>query len=144
MITFTPILLSSKLWEIDGELIGPGGVIEKKKWKIIEDPWENNFILFSNVGVLPISPSLRIIEPDKNFWKDKQQVLGLITPLINEKRQGKPKNSGSFTQSMVLQNWIFKSDNCHLCWEKILMPAWIINTEKKQLIHGISGKEISM
>ena len=106
-ISYTPILLSSKLWEVDGELLGPGGFIEKKKWKIIEDPWENNFILFSNVNVLSLSPSLRIIEPIKNFWKDKSEVLDLIAPLINEKRQGKPKNAGSFTQSMVLQNWNF-------------------------------------
>jgi len=143
-ITYTPILLSSKLWEIDGELIGPEGLIEKKKWKIIEDPWENNFILFSNLDVLSHSPSLRIIEPNKNLWKDKLQVMDLIGPLINEKRQGKPKNAGLFTQSMALQNWNFKSDNCHLHWKKILMPAWIVNTENKQLIHGISGKEITM
>ena len=96
------------------------------------------------MDVLSLSPSLRIIEPNKNFWKDKSQVIDLIGPLINEKRQEKPKNAGSFTQSMVLQNWIFKSINCHLYWKKILMPAWIINTEKRQLIHGISGKEISM
>ena len=39
---------------------------------------------------------------------------------------------------------IFKSDNCHLFWKKILMPAWIVNSENKRLVHGISGKEIYM
>ncbi|MFL2957291.1 MAG: hypothetical protein ACJZ4Z_00670 [Candidatus Thalassarchaeaceae archaeon] len=143
-ITYSPILLSSKLWEVDGELIGPDGSVEKKRWKIIEDPWENNFTMFSNVEVLPISPSLRIIEPNINFWKDKSQIIDIIAPLINEKRQGKPKNAGLFTQSMILQNWNFKSDSCNLYYKKILIPAWILNTENRQLIHGISGKKLSM
>ena len=142
-ITYSPILLSSKLWEVDGELIGPDGSVEKKRWKIIEDPWENNFTMFSNVEVLPISPSLRIVEPNINFWKDKSQIIDIIAPLINEKRQGKPKNAGLFTQSMVLQNWNFKTDSCNLYYKKILIPAWILNTENRQLIHGISGKTLS-
>ena len=142
-IRYSPILLSSKLWEVDGELIGPDGSVEKKRWKIIEDPWENNFTMFSNVEVLSISPSLRIIEPNINFWKDKSQIIDIITPLINEKRQGKPKNAGLFTQSMVLQNWNFKTDSCNLYYKKILIPAWILNTENRQLIHGISGKTLS-
>ena len=142
-ITYSPILLSSKLWEVDGELIGPDGSVEKKKWKIIEDPWENNFTMFSNVEVLPISPSLRIVEPNINFWKDKSQIIDIIAPLINEKRQGKPKNAGLFTQSMVLQNWNFKTDSCNLYYSKILIPAWTLNTENRQLIHGISGKKLS-
>ena len=142
-IRYSPILLSSKLWEVDGELIGPDGSVEKKRWKIIEDPWENNFTMFSNVEVLSISPSLRIIEPNINFWKDKSQIIDIIAPLINEKRQGKPKNAGLFTQSMVLQNWNFKTDSCNLYYKKILIPAWILNTENRQLIHGISGKTLS-
>lgn len=142
-ITYSPILLSSKLWEVDGELIGPDGSVEKKRWKIIEDPWENNFTMFSDVKVLPISPSLRIVEPNINFWKDKSQIIDIIAPLINEKRQGKPKNAGLFTQSMVLQNWNFKTDSCNLYYKKILIPAWILNTENRQLIHGISGKTLS-
>jgi len=142
-ITYSPILLSSKLWEVDGELIGPDGSVEKKRWKIIEDPWENNFTMFSNVEVLPISPSLRIVEPNINFWKDKSQIIDIIAPLINEKRQGKPKNAGLFTQSMVLQNWNFKTDSCNLYYKKILIPAWSLNTENRQLIHGISGKTLS-
>ena len=142
-ITYSPILLSSKLWEVDGELIGPDGSVEKKRWKIIEDPWENNFTMFSNVEVLPISPSLRIVEPNIDFWKDKSQIIDIIAPLINEKRQGKPKNAGLFTQSMVLQNWNFKTDSCNLYYKKILIPAWILNTENRQLIHGISGKTLS-
>ena len=142
-ITYSPILLSSKLWEVDGELIGPDGSVEKKRWKIIEDPWENNFTMFSNVEVLPISPSLRIVEPNINFWKDRSQIIDIIAPLINEKRQGKPKNAGLFTQSMVLQNWNFKTDSCNLYYKKILIPAWILNTENRQLIHGISGKTLS-
>ena len=142
-ITYSPILLSSKLWEVDGELIGPDGSVEKKRWKIIEDPWENNFTMFSNVEVLSISPSLRIVEPNINFWKDKSQIIDIIAPLINEKRQGKPKNAGLFTQSMVLQNWNFKTDSCNLYYKKILIPAWILNTENRQLIHGISGKTLS-
>jgi hypothetical protein len=141
-ITYSPILLSSKLWEVDGELIGPDGSVEKKRWKIIEDPWENNFTMFSNVEVLPISPSLRIVEPNINFWKDKSQIIDIIAPLINEKRQGKPKNAGLFTQSMVLQNWNFKTDSCNLHYKKLLIPAWILNTENRQLIHGISGKKL--
>lgn len=142
-VTYSPILLSSKLWEVDGELIGPDGSVEKKRWKIIEDPWENNFTMFSNVEVLPISPSLRIVEPNIDFWKDKSQIIDIIAPLINEKRQGKPKNAGLFTQSMVLQNWNFKTDSCNLYYKKILIPAWILNTENRQLIHGISGKTLS-
>ncbi|MGB1435597.1 MAG: hypothetical protein ACPG68_01825 [Candidatus Thalassarchaeaceae archaeon] len=142
-VTYSPILLSSKLWEVDGELIGPDGSVEKKRWKIIEDPWENNFTMFSNVEVLPISPSLRIFEPNIDFWKDKSQIIDIIAPLINEKRQGKPKNAGLFTQSMVLQNWNFKTDSCNLYYKKILIPAWILNTENRQLIHGISGKTLS-
>ena len=142
-ISYSPILLSSKLWEVDGELIGPDGSVEKKRWKIIEDPWENNFTMFSNVEVLPISPSLRIVEPNIDFWKDKSQIIDIIAPLINEKRQGKPKNAGLFTQSMVLQNWNFKTDSCNLYYKKILIPAWILNTENRQLIHGISGKTLS-
>ena len=142
-ITYSPILLSSKLWEVDGELIGPDGSVEKKRWKIIEDPWENNFTMFSNVEVLPISPSLRIVEPNIDFWKDKSQIIDIIAPLINEKRQGKPKNAGLFTQSMVLQNWNFKTDSCNLYYKKILIPAWSLNTENRQLIHGISGKTLS-
>jgi hypothetical protein len=141
-ITYSPILLSSKLWEVDGELIGPDGSVEKKRWKIIEDPWENNFTMFSNVEVLPISPSLRIVEPNIKFWKDKSQIIDIIAPLINEKRQGKPKNAGLFTQSMVLQNWNFKTDSCNLHHKKLLIPAWILNTENRQLIHGISGKKL--
>ena len=142
-VSYSPILLSSKLWEVDGELIGPDGSVEKKRWKIIEDPWENNFTMFSNVEVLPISPSLRIVEPNIDFWKDKSQIIDIIAPLINEKRQGKPKNAGLFTQSMVLQNWNFKTDSCNLYYKKILIPAWILNTENRQLIHGISGKTLS-
>ena len=142
-VSYSPILLSSKLWEVDGELIGPDGSVEKKRWKIIEDPWENNFTMFSNVEVLSISPSLRIVEPNINFWKDKSQIIDIIAPLINEKRQGKPKNAGLFTQSMVLQNWNFKTDSCNLYYKKILIPAWILNTENRQLIHGISGKTLS-
>lgn len=142
-VTYSPILLSSKLWEVDGELIGPDGSVEKKRWKIIEDPWENNFTMFSNLEVLPISPSLRIVEPNIDFWKDKSQIIDIIAPLINEKRQGKPKNAGLFTQSMVLQNWNFKTDSCNLYYKKILIPAWILNTENRQLIHGISGKTLS-
>ena len=142
-VSYSPILLSSKLWEVDGELIGPDGSVEKKRWKIIEDPWENNFTMFSNVEVLSISPSLRIVEPNINFWKDKSQTIDIIAPLINEKRQGKPKNAGLFTQSMVLQNWNFKTDSCNLYYKKILIPAWILNTENRQLIHGISGKTLS-
>jgi hypothetical protein len=64
--------------------------------------------------------------------------------LIDEKRQGKPQTSGSFTRSMILQNWIFRPDNCYLSSTKIFIPAWIINTEKRKLLHGTSGNTHSI
>jgi hypothetical protein len=143
-MTYTPVLLNSRLWEISGELIGPSGTVEKKKWHIIEDPWEDNFFMLANADILSYTPSLRIIEPNTNHWKEKSQVVNLIKPLIDEKRQGKPKNAGSFTQSIVLQNWNFKSNNCHLQYKKIFIPAWFLHTKDKQIIHGISGKKLSI
>ena len=143
-MAYTPVLICSKLWRIDGELVSPDGLVEKKKWEIIEDPWEDNFTIFLDAEVLKTSPSLRIIEPSDDAWNNESEVINSIRPLIDEKRQGKPQTSGSLTRSMILQNWIFRPDNCYLSSTKIFIPAWIINTEKRKLLHGTSGNTHSI
>ena len=135
----TPVLIQCKLWKIDGELVSPEGFIEKHCWKIIEDPWESNFTLLSVHEVLNNTPSLQTISPRVDAWKEGSEIINLVTPMINEKRQGKPKNSGLLTQSMILQNWIFSPENSNISSTKVFIPGWLINNKDRHLIHGITG-----
>tara|TARA_B100001142_G_scaffold328812_1_gene389980 strand:+ start:9749 stop:10690 length:942 start_codon:yes stop_codon:yes gene_type:complete len=140
----TPVLIHCKLWKIDGELVSPEGLVEKQYWEIIEDPWESNFILLSENDLLNNTPSLQIISPRVNSWKEEPEVINSITPIINEKRQGKPKTSGLLTQSMIVQNWIFNPKNSHFSSTKIFIPGWLVNNKDRHLIHGITGNMHTM
>ena len=90
------------------------------------------------------TPSLQIISPRVNSWKEEPEVINSITPIINEKRQGKPKTSGLLTQSMIVQNWIFNPKNSHFSSTKIFIPGWLVNNKDRHLIHGITGNMHTM
>jgi len=139
-ISTTPVLLLAKLWFIEGELVNSEGCIEKREWNVLEDPWSSKLSIFLSSSSLDYSPSLKVINPISSNWKNEHELLKEVSPLISEKRQGKPKLSGEITRSMILEHWKFNENNASIKWRNIMIPSWIINVNQKIILHGITGK----
>ena len=138
----TPILLESKLWIIQGEIIGPNGESERGSWNIFEDPWSDKISEIENIRDLQDSLHLRILRPDESRWLNLENLRELVGGLLNDRRKSEMhENTQSDTvRSMLLQRWSFNKEDATMSREKILVPGWIIHFEEEKILHGLNGR----
>jgi len=142
----TPILLESKLWIIEGEIIGPNKETERGSWNIFEDPWSNKVSEIDDIADLQDSLHLRILKPAVSSWLSQESLRELVGGLLNVRRKSEMEEntqSGS-VRSMLLQRWSFNKEDAIITGEKILVPGWIIHFEEEQILHGLNGRLYSL
>ncbi len=138
----SPILLNARLWTVMGDLQGPNGEIESRKWEIIEDPWSQKLSLAHDLEDLHIAPTLRTIAPHESKWLSRSKLDEEIDKIIEERRRGKTgeSNSSGTVRSMLLQKWSLKSGTATINFSNILIPGWIIELNPKRVLHGRNGR----
>jgi len=136
-----PIVLECKLWSISGSLVGPSGGIESKNWQIIEDPWSESTVEFSNDEVLESYLNLRNIK-SSNPWLSNEKLLNKLKPLLDTRRIQKGSKSSSKVKSMLLEWWRADLDTISMSSSILLIPGWNLQFEggDEQILHGRDGK----
>jgi hypothetical protein len=140
--SFSPLLLTARLWIVLGDLQGPNGESESGKWTILEDPWSQTIVLLDDVEKLQRAPVLRTIEPQSDNWLTEDRLNEELAKVIEQRRRG---NSGETTlsgsvRSMLLQKWSLNFDRANISHVKILIPGWAIHLETEKILHGRNGR----
>ena len=138
----SPVLLAARMWTIMGDLQGPNGEIESRKWEILEDPWSQNLSQLNGTSDMLRSPMLRTIEPIESNWFSTDRLYVEISKLLEERRRGiSGETSASGTvRSMRLQNWTLNIDDASFIPSKVMIPAWQIDSDPIKVLHGRDGR----
>ena len=86
----SPVLLSARLWVVDGCLKGPDGDMESCVWNIVEDPWSGSLSIHKPEDELLHPPKLRMIDPPGESWTDMRGIPTDLLKLLDQRKQGEP------------------------------------------------------
>ena len=139
----SPVLLSCRLWDVMGNLIGPDGQTESGNWQIIEDPWASSFHLHKTEQALEKSPSLRVIPPPSGWIAGKDRMPEEMLKLADQRRQGNPEtNDDDDVSSIMLEWWRLDHSSAKGEYSQLTIPGWIVYPDggESRLLHGRNGR----
>ena len=138
----SPVLLSAKLWTVQGTLRGPEGDGEAGIWRVVEDPWSNSLYPHEPDEVLPHVPRLRLLEPDESGWSDIRSLPEELLKLLDRRKRGEPDDQEGIVSSIMLEWWRLDPDTAVLSEASIAIPGWVVEPEgtPAQLLHGRNGR----
>ncbi len=140
--SYSPLLLTARLWTVLGELQGPNGEGESGRWMILEDPWSETLSLLGEEDKMQMAPLLRTVEPPNGNWLSEVRLYEELSKIIEERRRGdsgETSISGS-VRSMLLQKWSINIDMASISDCKILIPGWSVHMESEKILHGRNGR----
>ena len=138
----SPILLSARLWNVEGLLRGPEGDSEEGIWKVVEDPWSRSLYSHEPEEVLPHAPRLRVIEPSEEDWSDIRSLPEELLKLLDRRKKGDPDTEEGLVSSMMLEWWRLDPDTAVISAVPMVIPGWFIHPEGSapQILHGRNGR----
>jgi hypothetical protein len=138
----SPVLLSAKLWVVDGCLKGPEGDTEPCVWSVVEDPWSGSLSVHEPEEELPHSPKLRLIEPPEGSWTNMRGMPTELLKLLDRRKQGEPDSDEGPVSSIMLEWWRLDPDSTSLSEGSLAIPGWVIHAEglEPQILHGRNGR----
>jgi len=138
----SPVLLSCRLWNVIGNLIGPDGQTESGNWKIIEDPWTSSFHIHESEQILEKSPKLRVISPPSGWISDNGMMPEEMLKLADQRRQGEPETNDDEVSSIMLEWWRLDHSSARGEYSLLTIPGWIVYSDEGEprLLHGRNGR----
>ena len=139
----TPVLLEARLWEVEGNLIGPAGQNESHSWFLFEDPWSLNLELLDESKSTQNTPELRIIKPEQTMWMAEERLLSEAERILEVRRKEDPiiGDINGPVRSMLLRKWEFNSQTASFAPSPAYIPGWILHLpDKSKILHGSNGR----
>ena len=138
----SPVLLSARLWTVEGILRGPEGDGEAGIWRVVEDPWSKSLFPHEPEEVLPHAPRLRVLEPDEGDWSNIRSLPEELLKLLDRRKKGEPNDQEGVVSSIMLEWWRLDSDTALLSNAPHAIPGWGIAPEgaTPQVLHGRNGR----
>ena len=138
----SPVLLSARLWVVDGCLKGPEGDTESCVWNIVEDPWSGSLSIHKPEDELLHPPKLRMIDPPGESWTDLRGMPTDLLKLLDQRKQGEPDSDTGPVSSIMLEWWRLDPDSTSLSEGSLAIPGWIIDADglETRALHGRNGK----
>ena len=139
----TPVLLEARLWEVEGNLIGPAGQNESHSWFLFEDPWSLNLELLDESKSTQNTPELRIIKPEQTMWMAEERLLSEAERILEVRRKEDPiiGDINGPVRSMLLRKWEFNSQTASFAPSPAYIPGWILHLpDKSKILHGANGR----
>ena len=138
----SPVLLSARLWVVDGCLKGPEGDMQPCVWNVVEDPWSRILSIHEPEDELPHPPKLRMIEPHDESWADMRAMPTDLLKLLDQRKQGEPDSDKGPVSSIMLEWWRLDPDSTGLSKGLLAVPGWIIHAEglEPQVLHSRNGR----
>lgn len=138
----SPVLLSARLWVVEGSLVGPEGDMESGVWRIVEDPWSGSLSVHEPEDELNYPPRLRTMEPPDGSWVDMRGMPPELLKLLDRRKQGEPESDKGPVSSIMLEWWRLDSDSASLSKGSLEIPGWVIDAEgaESQVLHGRNGR----
>ena len=137
-----PILLQSRIWNINGALVSPDGEREEGNWSVLEDPWSNRLEAHDSNQVLNNPPNLRLIVAKENKWLTDADLRVMLVGILESRRQKQEEAiEGSSIRSTMLERWSFDSDGAILEEIPSAIPGWLLDHEGgMELLHSRNGR----
>ena len=137
-----PILLQSRIWNINGVLVSPDGEREEGNWSVLEDPWTNRLEDHDSNQVLNNPPNLRLIIARENKWLTDADLRVMLVGILESRRQKQEEAiEGSSVRSTMLERWSFDSDGAILEEIPSAIPGWLLDHEGGiELLHSRNGR----
>ena len=137
-----PILLQSRIWNINGALVSPDGEREECNWSVLEDPWTNRLEDHDSNQVLNNPPNLRLIIARENKWLTETDLRVMLVGILESRRQKQEEAiEGSSVRSTMLERWSFDSDGAILEEIPSAIPGWLLDHEGGiELLHSRNGR----
>jgi hypothetical protein len=139
----TPVLLEARLWEVEGNLIGPAGQNESHSWFLFEDPWSLNLELLDESKSTQNTPELRIIKPEQTMWMAEERLQSEAERILEVRRKEDPiiGDINGPVRSMLLRKWEFNSQTASFAPSPAYIPGWILHLpDKSKILHGVNGR----
>ena len=138
----SPVLMSARLWTIDGCLKGPEGDTEPCVWNVVEDPWSGSLSVHEPEEELLHPPKLRLIKPPEGSWIDMRGMPTELLKLLDRRKQGEPDSDKGPVSSIMLEWWRLDPDSTSLSEGSLAIPGWVIHAEglEPQVLHGRNGR----
>ncbi len=138
----SPVLLSARLWVVEGSLVGPEGDMEPSVWRIVEDPWSGSLSVHESEDELDYPPRLRTMEPPDGSWTDIRGMPPELLKLLDRRKQGEPELAEGPVSSIMLEWWRLDQDSAGLSEGPLEIPGWVVVAEgsEPQVLHGRNGR----
>ena len=139
----TPVLLEARLWDVEGNLIGPDGQNESHSWLLFEDPWSLNLELLDESKSTQNTPELRIIKPEQTMWMSEERLQSEAERILEVRRKEDPiiGDINGPVRSMLLRKWEFNSQTASFAPSPAYIPGWILHLpDKSKILHGANGR----
>jgi len=140
-----PLLLSAKLWTIEGNLVGPEDARERNSWTLLEDPFSGSFERAGDLDALEHIPNLKRLLPDE--WLDDSSLSAALPELCEERRSWEVRQQGD--EGSVLGNllhwWRLELDSAIFTPREAFLPAWKVNVPGRGwiIVHGLTGRMLT-
>ena len=137
-----PLLLSAKLWTIEGNLVGPEDARERNSWTLLEDPFSGVLDQAGDFDALEHIPNLERLLPEN--WLDETSLRAALPELCEERRSWEVRRQGD--EGTVLGNllhwWRLDLDSAAFTSREAFLPAWKVNAPGRGwiIVHGLSGR----
>ena len=137
-----PLLLSAKLWTIEGNLVGPEDARERNSWTLLEDPFSGVLDQAGDFDSLEHIPNLERLLPEN--WRDEASLRAALPELCEERRSWEVRRQGD--EGTVLGNllhwWRLDLDSAAFTSREAFLPAWKVNAPGRGwiIVHGLSGR----
>ncbi len=137
-----PLLLSAKLWTIEGNLVGPEDARERNSWTLLEDPFSGVLDQAGDFDSLEHIPNLERLLPEN--WLDETSLRAALPELCEERRSWEVRRQGD--EGTVLGNllhwWRLDLDSAAFTSREAFLPAWKVNAPGRGwiIVHGMSGR----
>jgi hypothetical protein len=137
-----PLLLSAKLWTIEGNLVGPEDARERNSWTLLEDPFSGVLDQAGDFDALEHIPNLERLLPEN--WLDETSLRAALPELCEERRSWEVRRQGD--EGTVLGNllhwWRLDLDSAAFTSREAFLPAWKVNAPGRGwiIVHGMSGR----
>ena len=122
-----PLLLSAKLWTIEGNLVGPEDARERNSWTLLEDPFSGVLDQAGDFDALEHIPNLERLLPEN--WLDETSLRAALPELCEERRSWEVRRQGD--EGTVLGNllhwWRLDLDSAAFTSREAFLPAWKVN-----------------
>jgi len=137
-----PVLLGGKLWEVKGEIVSPGGDVERDTWLVMEDPWSSALSLFEDKKDHHKLPNLRVLEPPVSRWNNDDVLISKLPGILDTRRQGETEQTEDSVRSIMLEWWRVDLESITVQSTDAAFPAWVLSIDEREdvILHSVNGR----